>query len=228
MHPLAKGMLDSLSIGIGYLPISFSFGLAALQAGLSPMTAVLISAVVFAGASQFVLVSLLAAGGSFVAVASTVLLMNIRHIFYGPTIISQLGGDRPNSPRALLAFGLTDEVFASAVGKLPRIPVRDREDWYLGLQLGAYLAWVIGTVLGTTLGLEVTNQSAFAQETLSFVLPALFFSLLLEIRAGIPNRVIYSSAIVTAILLPILPGYLSMIAGMLTGAALGYKKTDKK
>lgn len=227
MRPLVNGLVDSLSIGVGYLPIAFSFGLAALQANLPPLTAVLISGIVFAGASQFALIALVAAGGSLLSVVSTVLLMNVRHIFYGPSVIAKLGNGRPSLPLPLLAFGLTDEVFASAVGKLQLISPPEREHWYVGLQLGAYSAWVLGTALGAFLGQQLTSHSAFLRDSLAFVLPALFLSLLLEINGNTQRRVLVASAVATAALIPLIPAYLAMAVGMAAGAALGYRRATQ-
>lgn len=123
MRAFFKGLLASLAIAIGYLPIAFSFGLAALQAGLEPGTTVLVSAVVFAGASQFVLIALLSSGAGLISVLPTVTLMNARHLFYGPALLGKLDG-HARLPAPLLSFGLTDEVFATAMGKLGDLPDR--------------------------------------------------------------------------------------------------------
>lgn len=224
MLPIVRGLVDSLAIGIGYLPIAFSFGLACVQAGLPPLTGLLISAVMFAGASQFALVALVSAGGSLLAVLSTVVLMNVRHMFYGPTVLAKLGNNRPTIAVPFLAFGLTDEVFATAIGKLHRLPSIEREGWYLGLQLGAYAFWMSGTALGVYLGQELVGQSQLFKNALDFVLPALFMALLLEIGKSVPRSVLLVSVAVTLTLLYVAPGYLAMLGGMLAGASLGYRR----
>ena len=134
----AGGLIASLSIAAGYVPIAISFGLVAVQAGLSPLNAVLVSALIFAGASQFVLVSLLTSGAGFFAALATLLLMNARHIFYGPALSRKLPRTRSRLPRALLALGLTDEVFAMSLARLDQVQEHRREAWHLGLQIGAY------------------------------------------------------------------------------------------
>src|SRR5690606_37806921 len=141
-----------LSIALGYVPVAISFGLAAVYAGIAPALAVLISLVVYSGAAQFILVSLVAAGAGPISVVGIVLLMNLRHLFYGPALAAKLGRRPGRLPLALLAAGLTDEVFATAVGRLEQQPEDEREYWYAGLQLGAYAAWVGGTALGAFFG----------------------------------------------------------------------------
>jgi len=243
VRSFTQGLFASLSIGAGYLPVAFSFGLAALQAQLSPPVALLVSALVYAGASQFALVALVAAGGSLLSVVATVALMNVRHVFYGPVILGKLRGDaHPGSgaadgagqtsgaqglgvPLPLLAFGLTDEVFARAVGGLSDLPLAGRPYWFAGLELGAYASWLLGTALGATLGQQMLAQSVFLRRG-ARVHPcrSLFFALLLEIMPGTRRRVLWGAGLATAALASVLPAYLAMVGGMLAGAALGYSK----
>lgn len=208
------GLRDSLSIALGYIPVAVSFGLAAIYAGMTPLFALLTSLLVYAGASQFILVSLVLAGGSPLSIIGIVLLMNLRHLFYGPSVLARMQLVQRRLPMAVLAAGLTDEVFATAMARLPKKPVQEREYWYAGLQLGAYLSWVGGTFLGAWFGQDWLEQSPLLAQTLGFVLPALFFALLLEIRQLVADRVLLAAFAVTASLLFFLPSYLSIIAAM--------------
>ncbi|MGV8892484.1 MAG: AzlC family ABC transporter permease [Burkholderiaceae bacterium] len=219
MRAFTNGLLASLSIGVGYFPIAFSFGLAAIQAGLSSTTAILISVTVFAGASQFILITLLVSGAGILSAIVTVLLMNARHLFYGPPLLGLLPKQQTGIPTALLAFGLTDEVFAAAMSKLDGVPAEQREKWYLGLQLGAYTAWTTGTILGVALGSGFGDMPTFVREALAFILPALFFALLLEMKVSRWVGTIAVAASVTAILLRFLPNYHALALGMLAGAS---------
>lgn len=184
IQAISAGMLASFSIAAGYLPIAFSFGVAAVQAGLDARVAVLTSLLVYAGASQFLLISLLAAGAGLWTALPTVLLMNARHMLYGPALVAQNSASAQKSNGQLashwLAFGLTDEVFATAMSKQAQIAPEQRDLWLLGLQLGAYATWVGGTVLGVSFVREVANWPSAVRDGLDFVLPALFFALLLE------------------------------------------------
>jgi 4-azaleucine resistance transporter AzlC len=218
------GLRDSLSIALGYLPVAISFGLAAIHAGFAPWVAVLISILVYAGAAQFILITLLAGGGSPVSVIGIVLLMNVRHVFYGPALASRLDSSSRRLPTPLLAAGLTDEVFATSISKLAERPGHEREYWYAGLQLGAYLAWVAGTALGAYFGKDWLQSSAVLAQTLGFVLPALFFALLLEIRGIVPWYVLAGAAAMTLIGMAVLPAYGAIVAGMLAGALLRFRR----
>src|SRR5690625_5272655 len=86
-HPGKQGMLAglvaSIPIMLGYFPIAFSFGISALQAGINPWVTAATSIFIYAGAAQFILIALLAAGGSWLTVVPTIILVNLRHFIYG-------------------------------------------------------------------------------------------------------------------------------------------------
>lgn len=222
--PFLRGLFDSLSIAVGYVPVAISFGLAAVYADISPWLAVLVSILVYAGASQFILVSLVASGGSAVSIVGIVLLMNLRHFFYGPALIGKLGSSQRRLPVFVLAAGLTDEVFATSISKLAQQPPQERESWYVGLQLGAYFSWVGGTAIGAFFGHDWVQESPVLQQTLGFVLPALFFALLLEIRQIVPGYVLAGAGVATLLSLVVLPAYGAIVVGMLVGALLGGRR----
>lgn len=219
-----KGLGASLSIALGYVPVAISFGLAAVYGGFPPAMAILVSLLVYAGASQFILVSLLAAGGTAASIVGIVWLMNLRHFFYGPALMSRLGPGKRRLPTAILAAGLTDEVFAASISKLEQQPEHERELWYAGLQLGAYAAWVGGTAVGALFGHDWIRESGILSHMLGFVLPALFFALLLEIRKLVATSVVAGAALITALSLMLLPVYGALIAGMLGGAWLAARR----
>jgi len=223
LHPFLRGILASTSIAVGYAPIAFSFGLAAMQAGLHPVVVLSCSVLVFAGASQFLLITLLAPGANLLAAIPTVLLMNARHLFYGPALLARLTCPSRRLASPLLAFGLTDEVFAAAMSQLHHIAPAQKERWYLGLQLGAYLAWVGGTVLGVLLSSSFQDPPVLVREGLSFILPALFFALLLELDLQRHWSTVLCTALMCALLLTFLPVHHALVLSMVTGAALNLR-----
>jgi 4-azaleucine resistance transporter AzlC len=223
-HPATRGLIDSLSIAVGYVPVAISFGLAAVSADFSPWAAVLTSVLVYAGASQFIFITLIAGGSSAVSVVAIVLLMNLRHLFYGPALLGKLTSATRRYPTLVLAAGLTDEVFATSVSRLEQQPAAEREAWYLGVQAGAYLAWVGGTAVGAFFGHGWIQNSPWLSQTLGFVLPALFLALLLELWTIVPGYVVVGAAVATAAGLMVLPPYGAIVAGMAVGAALASRR----
>jgi 4-azaleucine resistance transporter AzlC len=221
MTAFTRGLRESLPIVLGYLPIAFSFGLTVVQAGLSPWLAIAASVLVYAGGSQFVLIGLLTAGTQMLTVVVTVVLMNARHLLYGATVAVSLDAQR-RVPRPFLAFGLTDEVFASAMNRITSVPVPQREHWLLGMQLGAYSSWVAGTIAGAAVGASLMKGWPILQETLTFVLPALFLALLLGGDWRGNRRPIAVTVVVAGICLVCgFPGHVAILLSMISGAASG-------
>jgi 4-azaleucine resistance transporter AzlC len=217
--PLWRGLLASLPIALGYFPVAFSFALTALQAGLSGAQALWISAIVYSGAAQFVLVALLAAGGSALGMVVSIWLMNARHLFYGPSLLTALGHRHTSTPAALLGAGLTDEVFGTALGTAAEVPEMQRERWLLGLQLGAYLSWLAGTAAGALVGLQAVARVAWLNDAFAFVLPALFFTLLLDVWQRGPRATLGATAAISLGLLAAgVAGHLCIVLGMVAGA----------
>ena len=108
-----EGCKDSLPIVISYIPVAFAFGLNATRLGFSPLESVFFSCIIYAGASQFVITAMLAAGSSLWVAALTVMAMDVRHVLYGPSLRSRIIQRLQKSKTALWAFGLTDEVFVA-------------------------------------------------------------------------------------------------------------------
>lgn len=218
INAVGAGLSASLSIALGYLPIAFSFGVAAIQAGLPASIAMLTSILVYAGASQFLLISLLSSGAGLWTALPTVLLMNARHVFYGPALATLTSHQRGQVATPWLAFGLTDEVFATAMSKIHTVAEDQRDHWLLGLQIGAYASWVGGTAIGVLFVGEVANWPAAVRDGLAFVLPALFFSLLLEIGLRRWWRPMLVAAIAAIVLGGFLASYHALALAIVAGA----------
>ncbi|HLS41720.1 MAG TPA: AzlC family ABC transporter permease [Paenalcaligenes sp.] len=222
IRSLLLGLRDSLSIALGYVPVAISFGLAAIHLGISPYMVVLFSVLIYAGASQFILITLIAQQTGLFSIVLIIWLMNVRHLFYGPALLKSVGlaSDERKLPLVAWAAGLTDEVFATAIGRVQHHPRDQREGWYIGLQLGAYSAWVGGTAIGAYFGADWIGKSVVLDQSLGFVLPALFFALLLDIASAVARPVLWVTAICTAFAMFILPAYMALILGMVAGAVV--------
>ncbi|AHF76017.1 Putative amino acid transporter [Sodalis praecaptivus] len=174
-----QGIKDSLPIVIGYMPVAFAFGLNAVKLGFTPLEGLFISCIIYAGASQFVITTLLSAGVSLWIAALTVMAMDVRHLLYGPALRQRIPGALAPRKTALWAFGLTDEVFAAAISRLSRDNRSWSEDWMLGVALCAWLSWVAGTLAGVCSGNGLLDDWPAVSAALGFMLPALFLSFLL-------------------------------------------------
>ncbi|WP_137110063.1 AzlC family ABC transporter permease [Rhodobacter sp. SY28-1] len=216
----AQGLAASLPIVMGYLPIAFSFGVAATRAGFSATEAFALSLIIYAGASQFLALALLSSGAPVLVAAFTLIAMNLRHVLYGPALMRE-AGDRASTRHAWAwAWGLTDEVFGQALGALAR-GQRFSEAWMFGLGLGAYAAWVLGTVAGAVAGGSALEGWPALSAGLGFMLPALFLALLLSILSRRQLPVIAVAGLVTVAGTLAISATSGILLGMLAGAAAG-------
>lgn len=177
---LTRGLKQSWPIVVGYLPVAIAFGISAQSMELSTHIIMLISILIFAGASQFTFVALFAAGTPLITTILITVGLNLRHLLYSSNLSSMLE-KLPRRQRAIVAFGLTDEIFASTFSKIKQIPEKQRWLWILGLEIGAYSSWVIGTFIGIKGSDFLLNNFSEIKPLLNFALPALFFSLLLPL-----------------------------------------------
>src|SRR5690606_36045325 len=145
------GLWAGLPIAMGYFPIAFSFGVAAVRSGLTEIEALFLSLVIYAGASQFLALALVAGGAPVLISAFTLIAMNLRHLLYGPALMKQAGADAPRGKVWAWGWGLTDEVFGQALGALSK-GQRFSEPWMFGLGVAAYAAWLSGTGFGAWAG----------------------------------------------------------------------------
>lgn len=168
-----KGISKGLHIAIGYIPIGISFGLIAKSLELPNGLIVLMSMMVYAGASQFMAVGLLAAGISGFEIIITTFIVNFRHFLMSASLSSKLHEKLEEKALPLVAFGITDETFAYiSMVKSDAIDT----PWVLGLNVTAYLSWVMSTMIGIFLSASLPEM---IQSSMGISLYAMFIGLLI-------------------------------------------------
>lgn len=214
------GLLAALPIGLGYFPIAFAFGVAATKAGFTAAEAFMLSLVIYAGASQFLALALVASGAPLLVSAFTLVAMNLRHVLYGPSLMKAAGAAASRRLAWGWAWGLTDEVFGAALGEMARGRVFS-ERFMFGIGAGAYASWLSGTALGAVAGGGALQGYPAVEAGLGFMLPALFLALLLSIltRAAVPVIAVAAVASVAGVLL-VSPTF-GILGGMVAGALAG-------
>ncbi|SEB42978.1 AzlC family ABC transporter permease [Rhodobacter sp. 24-YEA-8] len=214
------GLLAALPIVMGYFPIAFSFGVAATRGGLSQAEAVMLSLVVYAGASQFLALTLFASGAPVLVAAFTLIAMNVRHVLYGPALMKEAGAEGSRRFAWAWAWGLTDEVFGQALGALAR-GQRFSEAYMFGLGLAAYASWVLGTAVGAFAGGGALDGWPAVSAGLDFMLSALFLALLLSILSRLAMPAIVVAVIATCLGTVFWSATAGILAGMICGALAG-------
>lgn len=143
-----KGIKDGIPIGLGYLAVSFTFGMMSVSSGLSIWQAVLISLTNLTSAGQFAGLDIIVAGGSYWEMALTQLVINLRYCLMSFSLSQKMRRDEPWVHRYLVAFGITDEIFgvsASQEGKVSAF-------YNYGAMCMAIPGWTLGTLLGAISG----------------------------------------------------------------------------
>ena len=215
-----NGLFAALPIVMGYFPIAFSFGVAATRAGLSWGEAVMLSLVIYAGASQFFALVLVTSGVPALVAAFTLIAMNLRHLLYGPSLMKEAGKSASKRYAWIWAWGLTDEVFGQALGDLAK-GKKFSESYMFGLGLAAYAAWVGGTATGAWAGGGALDGYPALSAGLGFMLTALFLALLLSIISRAQLPVVVVATLATVIGTITLSGTSGILAGMIFGALAG-------
>lgn len=170
-----QGVKDGLPLLGGYIPVAISFGVIAVQAGFTTLEATLISVFIYAGASQFLFVAMVASGSPLLLAVCMTLLVNVRHVVYAPNLVPYL----PQSKAwPYLMHGLTDQIFALAHTRLPTMEDAKKVDWFKGVSLVAWFSWIIGTAIGGIAGDSLTHKWPVLESVMPFALPALFLALL--------------------------------------------------
>ncbi len=139
-----KGLRDGLPICLGYLSVSFAFGMMAVEGGLPVWAAVLISMTNLTSSGQFAGTALIFAGGSYLEIGITTFVINIRYMLMSLSLSQKVDPNMSALSRSILSFGNTDEVFAVAMQQQGKIPSR----YLSGLILTPYCGWTLGTFLG--------------------------------------------------------------------------------
>ena len=142
------GLKDGLPIGTGYLAVSFSFGIAAVAAGLSPWQAILISMTNVTSAGQFAGIGIIAAAGSYFEIALSQLIINLRYALMSISLSQKLDTSFKQRHTLVLGHMNTDEIFAVAVSRTKPI----RPIYFLGLSTLPYIGWSLGTAMGAYFG----------------------------------------------------------------------------
>lgn len=172
----------TIPVLMGYISAGMAFGLLAEQFHIPSFYALFMSVIIYAGAGQFLAVSLFASMAGYIEIAIATFLLNLRHSFYGLSMIRAF--ENMGLVKPYLIFGLTDETFA-LLQTMPHIKDRQkRKKAYFLITFLNQIYWIIGTLGGTLVGksLKINYQGV------EFALTALFVVLAIELYKKYPNK----------------------------------------
>ena len=171
---VAKGVRQAFPIVLGLVPIGAAYGLLSQQAGLGIWPTLGLSLFVFAGASQFMAVSMMQSGMETAVIIGSTFIVNFRHVLMSASLTPYLGSWK-TWQRILLGGMLTDESFVLhslnfGRGDLDLISA-------VTINITAYVTWAVTGMAGHSLGVMIANPETWG---LDFALPAMFVGLLLS------------------------------------------------
>ncbi|HOJ12115.1 MAG TPA: AzlC family ABC transporter permease [Clostridiales bacterium] len=170
MRDFISGAKKGIPIALGYIPVSFTFGLIAVNGGIPVWIAILISMTNLTSAGQFAGTDLIIAGSSFVEIALTTFIINIRYMLMSLSLSQKVDQKMPVSKRSIMAFGITDEIFSIASMEEGEITF----SYMMGLFSCPYWGWALGTALGA---LTCSVLPEALQNSMGIALYAMFIAL---------------------------------------------------
>ncbi len=144
-----RGFRNGIPIFLGYLAVSFTFGIAARNAGITSLQAILISATNLTSAGQFAGLSVIAAGSGYIEMALTQIVINLRYCLMSSSLSQRFDSKMKPYHRYLISFGVTDEIFGVSSAYIhENVPPA----YCYGLIAASWPGWVGGTALGCLSG----------------------------------------------------------------------------
>lgn len=143
-----RGMRDGIPIGLGYLAVSFSLGIVARNAGLTPFQGFLASFLCNASAGEYAGFTLIAASASYLEMALVTLIANARYLLMSCAMSQRMRPDTPLLHRFFMAYDITDELFGIAIAR----PGCLNPFYTYGAVFIAMPFWAVGTALGVFAG----------------------------------------------------------------------------
>ena len=202
-----RGIRHGLPIAMGYLSVSFAFGMKAVGDGLTWLQAVLISATNLTSAGQMAGLPLMLGGASLYEMALTQLTINLRYGLMGLSLGRKLDDSMGTLQRLIFSFANTDEIFAVASSQ----PGKVGKHYLYGLMLTPFLGWTGGTLLG---GVAGTVLPAFVRSALGIAIYGMFLAIILPpAREKKPIRMVVALSVALSLCFHYLPGLNQVSSG---------------
>nr|WP_281815805.1 AzlC family ABC transporter permease [Vallitalea longa] len=196
-----------MPIALGYVPVSFTFGLMAVTGGLPIWLTIFISLSNLTSAGQFAGTGLIIAGASYLEIGVTTFVINIRYMLMSLALSQKIKKPMSIFKRCLISFGITDETFTLAAMEKGNISFL----YMLGLITGPFLGWGLGTALGA-MSCSVLSESV--QNSMGIALYAMFIALIVpESKKSKPALMVVAIAVTVNCILTWIPIFVNISSG---------------
>ncbi|WP_323704812.1 AzlC family ABC transporter permease [Mammaliicoccus sp. Dog046] len=217
------GVKDCLPTMLGYFSVALAFGIVGMSSGLSILEITLLSIFVYAGAAQFIICALVAIHSPISAIFLTIFFVNSRMFLQSLTLFPPF---KNNSLISNIGIGslVTDESFGVAVTKYAKDKKLDPM-WMHGLNISAYLMWIIVSLIGAWIGNMIPNPEMFG---LDYALSAMFiFLLIAQFELIRKDKVMYYLYLIVLTVICMLlftifmPTYISILLSTIVASIIG-------
>jgi len=179
-----KGIVDVSPLMIPVVPFGIIFGVLSIDLGLTPITTITMSIIIFGGASQILFLQLFSAGASSLVILSSVGAVNSRHLLYG-AVISEHMSDFKMIWKIIISYFLVDQAFAVSNTFLKKNIDKDRVFHVFGAGATCWVVWQTTTLVGIFLGSIIPEKLG-----LSFAVPLTFIALLVDDFGKLKNVIV--------------------------------------
>lgn len=210
------GVRAELPLLVGVFPFGMIYGALAINSGLSPSVAQLMSSIVFAGSSQFIAAQLFHETAPGFVILLTIAVVNLRHALYSASVAPYVAS-LSTRWKVLLSYLLTDEAYAPTIIHYEKDGLTQYGHWFfLGAGFALWFLWQVSTGIGVFLGSAIPDSWS-----LDFALPLTFIAMVVPVLKNRPAIAAALSAGITALLAYSLPYKLGLIVAALVGILVG-------
>ena len=220
-----QGVLQELPLQLGVFPFGIIYGVMAIESGLTFLQALLMSSIIFGGASQIAFVQLLSNSTPYGVIVTTVGAINSRHLLYSISMVEYLN-KLSLSWRVTLAYLLTDEAYAVSIRKFIKHSDNSILHYHLlGSGITLFLSWQISTLFGVWLGNDLPEFL-----DLQFIIPLTFIAIITPMIKSKSTLITVVSSGISALIFKNLDINFWIILSGLTGILAGMTSSrwDKK
>jgi 4-azaleucine resistance transporter AzlC len=210
--------MEALGIAVSAVGFGFVYGLSAREAGFSPIEAIAMSTIVFAGAAQFAAVGYVVSGLAWPGVVLLTALLNARHLLYSAALAPWMR-EVPFWRRAVMAHLLTDEAFALSIGHFLRVGRTDERGYWIAAIASTFIPWNLATIAGVLLGAQIPDPARFG---IDIIFPAAMIGLAVGLVTGRRELVAAIAGAGVGVVVALLTGpSIGIVAGGIVGPAIG-------
>lgn len=210
------GVRSELPLLIGVFPFGMIYGALALNAGLSPSAAQMMSSIVFAGSAQFITAQLVHESTPGLVIVLTIAVVNLRHMLYSASL-APYAASLPMRWKVLLSYFLTDEAYAPTILHYEKEGLTPHGHWFwLGAGLVLWVIWQISTALGIFFSAAIPESWS-----LDFALPLTFIAMVVPVLKDRPAIAAALSAGAVALVAFSFPYKFGLMLAALVGILVG-------